>query len=288
KRTCTQRNHLANTAWTQQIPTLVEAYLCWKHEPQNHCAEDPSHHTFTVSGVGIMDFSPCLCIQQQHDEVANAALLHYGILGCSPVQPTVAIRLECLELYHQICRHQSSFGIQTITKVLCALHNVTYSSSFRAQFSTAFDIYLEILCNIRSQVDRALGRDPINWRMNGTCPSCTFEQSDEPKLIPRRLHSMDGNHSVKRIDGSGSTDPRIFTSNFFLSDAAVEQFKSDVRSRPIDYSGNVNDNSMENWTAARLVEENKVLVFEQTGIFVMACQHGFIECITEMKHSGEL
>lgn len=99
---------------------------------------------------------------------------------------------------------------------------------------------------------------------------------------------MDGNHSAKHIDGSGSTDPRIFTSNFFLSDAAVEQFKSDVWSQPIDYSGNVNDNSMENWTAARLVEENKVLVFEQTGIFVMACRHGFIECITEMKHSGEL
>jgi hypothetical protein len=51
---------------------------------------------------------------------------------------------------------------------------------------------------------------------------------------------------------------------------------------------NQNDNYTENWTAARAVEENKVLVFEQTGIFIMACRHGFVECIAEMKRSGEL
>ncbi|KAG2120252.1 hypothetical protein DEU56DRAFT_747007 [Suillus clintonianus] len=288
KRTRTQRNSHANAAWAQQIPALVEAYLRWKHEPEPRCADDPSHHAFSVRGVGIMDFAPHLLIQQQDNEVANAALLRCGFLGSSPVQPTVAIKLECLELYHQIRRRQSSFGIQTITKVLCALHNVTYSSSFRAQFSTAFDIYLEILRNIRSRVNHALGRDPINWRMNGACPSCTFEQSDEPKLVPRRLHSMDGNHSAKHIDGSGSTDPRIFTSDFFITDAAVERFKDDVRSRPTDRSLNRNDNCTENWTAARSVEEDKVLVFEQTGIFIMACRHGFVECVTEMKRSGEL
>ncbi|KAG1755390.1 hypothetical protein EDB19DRAFT_1625560, partial [Suillus lakei] len=233
-------------------------------------------------------FSPHLLIQQQDNEIANAVLLRHGFLGCSPIQPTVAIQLECLELYHQIRRRQSSFGIQTFTKVLCALHNVTYSSSLRVQFSTAFDIYLNMLRNIHSRVNQALGRDPINWHMNGACPCCSFEQSDEPKLDPRRLHSMDGNHSAKRIDGSGSTDPHVFVSNFFLADAAVERFKDDVRSRPVDRILNQNDNCTENWTAARAVEENKVLVFKQTGIFIMACRHGFVECIAEMKHSGEL
>ncbi|KAG1772889.1 hypothetical protein EV702DRAFT_1201363 [Suillus placidus] len=270
KRTCTQRNRLANTAWAQQIPTLVEAYLRWKHEPQNHCADDPSHHTFTVSGVGIMDFSPRLLIRQQHDEVANAALLRHGLLGCSPVQPTVAVRLECLELYHQIRRHQSSFGIQTIAKVLCALHNVTYSSSFRAQFSIAFDIYLEILCNIHSQVDRALGRDPINWRMNGTCPCCMFEMN--PNSTPEDCTAW----------------MEITQQNILMALDPQTLFKDDVWSRPTDRSRNQNDHCMENWTAARSVEENKVLVFKQTGIFIMACRHGFVECIIEMKHSGEL
>ncbi|KAI6095775.1 hypothetical protein F5141DRAFT_971931, partial [Pisolithus sp. B1] len=36
------------------------------------------------------------------------------------------------------------------------------------------------------------------------------------------------------------------------------------------------------------VKENQIQVFEQTGIFVMACHHGFVECIAEMKQSGEL
>ncbi|KAI6015817.1 hypothetical protein PISMIDRAFT_18434 [Pisolithus microcarpus 441] len=44
----------------------------------------------------------------------------------------------------------------------------------------------------------------------------------------------------------------------------------------------------DNWTAAKAVEENQIQVFEQMGIFVMACRHGFVECITEMKRSGEL
>jgi hypothetical protein len=44
----------------------------------------------------------------------------------------------------------------------------------------------------------------------------------------------------------------------------------------------------ENWTAAKAVEENKVMVFDQMGIFLVACHHGFIECVTEMARSGEL
>ncbi|KAI5992334.1 hypothetical protein EDC04DRAFT_2587023 [Pisolithus marmoratus] len=44
----------------------------------------------------------------------------------------------------------------------------------------------------------------------------------------------------------------------------------------------------DNWTVAKSVEENQIQVFKQTGIFVMACCHGFVECIVEMKQSGEL
>ncbi|KAI5982151.1 hypothetical protein EDD15DRAFT_2177745, partial [Pisolithus albus] len=36
------------------------------------------------------------------------------------------------------------------------------------------------------------------------------------------------------------------------------------------------------------VEENQIQVFKQMGIFVMACCHGFVECVAEMKRSGEL
>lgn len=133
-----------------------------------------------------------LAIQQRPNEPANAALLRVGLLGCSPLQPTIAIRLECLELYHQLRRRQSSFSVQAITKVLCALHNVgvhydydmmlysftkqvTYFRQLHEQFSNAFDIYLQILQEIRNRVDRILGRDLDHWQMNGACPCCAFK-----------------------------------------------------------------------------------------------------------------
>ncbi|KAG1856478.1 hypothetical protein F4604DRAFT_1590377 [Suillus subluteus] len=236
----------------------------------------------------LADFRPNVNVAQRPDEPANSALLRMGLLGCSPVQPTVAIDLTCLELYHQIRRRQSSFSIQSITKVLCALHNVTYSQYLRNQFSIAFDIYLEIQRLVQLQVDCALGRDHADWHMSGACPCCAFEQPNEPPLNPRRLHSMDGNHSAKHLDGSGSADERVFNSRYFIPTTAVEFFRDDVRNRPGEHHSGETTNCTENWTAAKSVEENKIFVFEQTGIFILACRHGFVECVVEMKRSGEL
>ncbi|KIK19096.1 hypothetical protein PISMIDRAFT_40211, partial [Pisolithus microcarpus 441] len=69
----------------------------------------------------------------------------------------------------------------------------------------------------------------------------------------------------------------------------VERFKDDVQDRP---GKAVREKQVttcnDNWTAVKAVEENQIQVFEQTGIFVMACCHSFVECITEMRQSGEL
>ncbi|KAG2150766.1 hypothetical protein DEU56DRAFT_869106 [Suillus clintonianus] len=89
---------------------------------------------------------------------------------------------------------------------------------------------------------------------------------------------MDGNFSAKRLDGSGT--------RYFIPQADVEHFKDDVRNNRSAPQTTVS--CTENWTAAKAVEENKIVVFDQTGIFLVACRHGFIECVTEMAHSGEL
>ncbi|KAF8836261.1 hypothetical protein BDN67DRAFT_911508, partial [Paxillus ammoniavirescens] len=85
---------------------------------------------------------------QQDNELVNVSLLHSGLLGCSLISPMMAISVCCLEFYHQLCHHQSSFGIQAFAKVLCVLNNVTYKSSFCDQFSFAFNAYLAILQEI--------------------------------------------------------------------------------------------------------------------------------------------
>ncbi|EGO30277.1 hypothetical protein SERLADRAFT_404524 [Serpula lacrymans var. lacrymans S7.9] len=70
------------------------------------------------------------------------------------------------------------------------------------------------------------------------------------------IHTIDGNFSARRMGSSGQ--------------------------------GNHSYNCTENWMAAKSTDEGKVQVFDQTGIFVMAYRHGFVETVAKMKCSGEL
>ncbi|KAG2090928.1 hypothetical protein BD769DRAFT_1631985 [Suillus cothurnatus] len=90
---------------------------------------------------------------------------------------------------------------------------------------------------------------------------------------------MDGNHSAKHLDGLDC---------YFIPVSTVEQFRDDVCNWLGEHLTRENITCTKKWTAAKSVEEDKISVFEQTGIFILACQHGFMECIAEMKHSGEL
>ncbi|KAG1791474.1 hypothetical protein EV424DRAFT_1475992 [Suillus variegatus] len=231
-------------------------------------------------------------------EQENQAL-HQGLLGCSPLQPTIAVSLHCLELYHQIRRRKPSFSIQAMVKVLCALHN-TFFQSFRDQFAIAFDAYLCILRGVKAFVDEALQRDVANWRMLHACPPCNFKQPNEPLLYPACLDSIDGNNSLKRVNGSGHADERVFDSSYLIPPVDVEVFKDDVRLRPgtraaTDNAGasnsehlHVESSCTENWKAANTVSEKTIDVFDQTGVFISACRHGIIQTLVEMRWSGEL
>ncbi|KAG1771378.1 hypothetical protein EV702DRAFT_1181467 [Suillus placidus] len=251
-----------HAAWNAQTQALVDAYLHWKHGPRNNInaeSRQPVHH-FHISKVDVFDYHPVCEIAQNHEEMANIALLRVGLLGCSPTTPTVAITLQCLELYHQLRRRQSSFSIQPFTKVLCALHNVTYIKSFREQLLIAFDVYLAIIREVQSRIYVVLGRSDPDWWLPNSCPACTFKQPDE--VYDR------------------------------VSD--VDRFKDNVRLHPGERSaGNQPDLPLtctDNWQAANSASgsKNTVHVFEQTGIFLSACRHGIIQTLTEMRRSGEL
>ncbi|KAG1767502.1 hypothetical protein EDD22DRAFT_978132 [Suillus occidentalis] len=233
-------------------------------------------------------------------------LILSGYLGCSPLQPTLAISLGCLELYHQIRRRKPSFSVQGMVKVLCALHN-----SLRDQFAVAFDTYLTILREVKTLVDQALGRDTPHWRMLHACPACNYKQPDEPPLYPARLDAFDGNNSLKRVDGSGHADERVFQSTYLIPAGEVDLFKDDVRLRPgtrittgddvhlsnipgtqttteDDAASSNNSTCTENWKVANTTSENSINVFDQTGVFVSACRHGIIQTLVELRRSGEL
>ncbi|KAI6143864.1 hypothetical protein EDD17DRAFT_1515474 [Pisolithus thermaeus] len=139
-------------------------------------------------------------------------------------------------------------------------------------------ISLQAMMKVLCALQNALGHDGPAWKLCGACPACAFEQPDEPPLSPAWLHSMDGNQSAKHLDG-----------DYFIPHAEVERFKDEVQDRPGEAAREKQFTTCtDNWTTAKAIEENQIQVFEQTSIFVMACCHGFVECIAEMKRSGEL
>jgi hypothetical protein len=103
---------------------------------------------------------------------------------------------------------------------------------------------------------------------------------------------MDGNSSVKRIDGSGSADRRRFESDYLITAEEVDVFKDEVtrRNHPAPTAPRLGGvvSCTDNWTVANTFSEETVKVFEQTGMFLCACRHGMIELFTEMRRSGEL
>ncbi|KAF8427611.1 hypothetical protein L210DRAFT_3419861, partial [Boletus edulis BED1] len=272
RRTRLQRNEHLHKAWEDQLPALVDQYLIWRHghDPAMQVDEGLCH-VFHVDSIGVFTFTERLAVTQRQDELSNAALIRAGLLGCSPIQPVVAVRLECLELYHQLQRRQSSFSVQAMVKVLCALQNISYKRHLRNQFAAAFDVYLSIKRRIRIALCQMLDRNGLAWRLSQACPSCTFKLAGEVVLSPARLHNMDGNFSAKRLDGSGSADPRTFESDYFIPIADVDRFKNNSRKNPKS-GATAGSTCSSNWSAAaKVFEEDKICVFEQTGIFLLAC-----------------
>lgn len=112
--------------------------------------------------------------------------------------------------------------------------------------------------------------------------------ADEVVLSPAQLHNMDGNFSAKRFDGSGSADPWAFQSNYFIPTADIEHFRNDAHKDPENGPTAKAVTCLSNWSAVKAAKEDKIRVFEQTGIFVLVCWNGFVEYIAEMRHSSEL
>ena len=108
---------------------------------------------------------------------------------------------------------------------------------------------------------------------------------------------MDGNNSVKRVEGSGHADKREYHSRYHISPTEVDRFQHDVPSAPKRgpvVPGTDADDAADaaectqRWKAANEKTEGSVRAFDQTGIFLCACRHGIVESFAEMRRSGEL
>ena len=159
------------------------------------------------------------------------------------------------------------------------------------------------------KVQKALIHDSPDWRLRNACPSCTYILKDEPKLQFNMLYMVDGNDSLKHIirrettriadsnvpvlrDSSESTDRRRVGTKLYLTNEQVNQWSNEVLKDT--FPTYVEDDTDQNpcsecWRNMRTELTAKMWgIFEETGLFLALCRHGFVLLLADMIRSGEL
>lgn len=308
------RRARARYNWLSQLEPLVDSYLSFIHRAPTSGAPEPvlypqhgvpaedlrTHpraciHLVDISGVYRVPLSAFSARPQ-----LNAALLEHGYLGATPVRPAIAFSIRTLLLFGRL-RIRARTGKHNFARVLCDLHNITFTRSFRNRLSDAVDAIATIQRRVDQLVAAELGRGE-SWRMTDACPACAYQCVGEPSLAFARQFALDGNNSMKRFIKSGSALDNAFPFRYFLTRDEVDLCKNEVRGQhtraaatadpaaEIDAAGGREGECSERWRNAR-PESEKTASWEEldeTGIFVCVCRHGFVVIATDMWRSGEL
>ena len=184
------------------------------------------------------------------------------------------------------------------------------------QFSVAFDIYLQILAEVENLIAEVLNRDQPDWCIKHVCPACTYVLKNEEALTFKLLYAMDGNDSLKRVvrrevaeDAEANlpapslelpTGLRLPTSGLYLSRSYVDGFKRQTEVNHVSiffpyllssYWQVVNDGNScaSRWKNMDDQKTSKAWgIYDETGLFLAACRHGFTLVLVDMVQSGEL
>ncbi|KAJ7876438.1 hypothetical protein B0H13DRAFT_2236010 [Mycena leptocephala] len=239
-----------------------------------------------------------------NDVYIASGLVGQGLIPCSPWTPKVAVTIRLLEMYRIARLRCPTLSIQPWLKTLADLHGMAFRPYSTQQFSTCFDVYLEILKNVDDRVKKALGRDAPDWRLKNGCPACTYKLEGEMKLIFEMLVTMDGNNSLKRVlmkekgvvgengtgkrGGSERPDPRTADAGgtYFLSREKVDWFTKEMLAQ---FAKAPDSGCQERWkNMSEELTSHMWGIFDETGIFLCLCRHGFVLLVADMVRSGEL
>ena len=69
-----------------------------------------------------------LAMQSPQDAFITSALVHQGVVPCSPIYPTAAFTIGALELFRIVWLCSPHFSIQAFVKTLCDLQSVSNSN----------------------------------------------------------------------------------------------------------------------------------------------------------------
>ncbi|KAJ7192038.1 hypothetical protein GGX14DRAFT_380483 [Mycena pura] len=245
----------------------------------------------------------------QRDPSTLAGIVRNGIIPCSSAKPTVGITIRALELFRTMKGRSPSLSKTSFTKSLCDLHKLPDSSTLPGQFTIAYDVYVEILERNRAEVLATLKRDTPSWRLKNCCPACTYKLEGEPKMRFEMLFTMDGNNSLKRVlrraavtdlseDGEDTSAPRPSSErlddrqppgDYYLSRETVDKWSRDALDPFLREAEAAANPCAGSWKSISDDLVTKMWgIYEETGVFLALCRHGFVLLICDMVRSGEL
>lgn len=247
------------------------------------------------------------------DAFVTTALVRHGLMPCTPFTPSAAFTVRTMEFYRVLHNRSPGLSVHAFVQSLCDQHLTPFKPYISRQFTICFDLYLEICSAANKRVQTALHRTTEDYRLRHNCPSCTHKLVNEPQLEFSMLYTVDGNDSLKRIirrehvpdvatnDGAFEpvvgvpaelTDTRIGGEEVYLTNHYVNKWsKESIAAISPTYDEDENDGNpcAKQWRNMKSSLTSKMWgVFDETGIFLALCQHGFVLMIVDMVRSGEL
>ncbi|KAJ7663557.1 hypothetical protein B0H14DRAFT_2171035, partial [Mycena olivaceomarginata] len=230
-------------------------------------------------------------------------LIMEGLIPSAPTSPTVAINIRVVEAYRVIYVRCPHLAVQAFVKSLCDIHRVPYHPYLCQQFSIAYNLYLDLRCHTEEHMMKALGP---GRRLKHACPVCTYKLEGEDTMIFEMLVTMDGNNSLKCVlrcekvtsemgepvlgKSQERVDNRDAGDGYYLQQERVERWVRDrVADRlPMEPTGEDNL-CADRWKDMINNVTSKMWgIFDETGIFLALCRHGFVLVLVDMIKSREL
>lgn len=250
--------------------------------------------------------------------------MRQGLIPSSPWTPAYAVSIRTLEVYRITHLRSPQLAIEPFVKALCDLYGASYRSALRDVFSLCFDVYLQLREGAEQRVLQALDRAK-DWRRKNACPACIYRLRNEKPLVFDMLTTMDGNDSLKRIlrralveheegneAGEGAAvssvereDGRVADANgdYYLHRKQVDRWENRGKAQketqqdsansegnlPLDKGVDEANPCESRWHNMNSEATAKSWgIFDETGVFVALCRHGFILAVADMVRSGEL
>ncbi|KAJ3576382.1 hypothetical protein NP233_g487 [Leucocoprinus birnbaumii] len=296
-----------NEGFRIQLDAMARSYLEWRKSIESGGLDTADPPPPADVGTGMT-----VTVVDTFWEGVAAAFVCLGLIPCAPKWPSLVITTRLLELYHKTSARCPSLTIQPFVKSICDVHGLPYRPYLWEQFSFCYDVYLNICDTACALTLAVLGCDTSRWRLKNFCAACTYKLKGEADLIFSMLITMDGNNLLKRLmrkeddeitdDGpvgvvGGSRerlDDRVVKGDYYLTCAQVDHWTKDRIQEQMQNIVPCSDSEEPNPCAMRWTNMINNMtsrmwsVFDETGIFLALCQHGFVLLVADMIRSGEL